>query len=107
MDADLVALAEAYGVATWYEDWQRQNRDVSAESVIGVLGLLGVDASSPAAVGRARPAVPPAREQQNPPGRVVVRRGGSRPLAPAGRIVLEDGSEIAAAAGVPGDLPLG
>jgi 4-alpha-glucanotransferase len=107
MDADLVALAEAYGVATWYEDWQRQNRDVSAESVIGVLGLLGVDASSPAAVGRALAAVHTAREQQKLPGTVVVRQGGSRPLATAGRIVLEDGSEIAAAAGVPGDLPLG
>ena len=39
MDADLVALAEAHGVATWYEDWHRERRDVSAESVIGVLGL--------------------------------------------------------------------
>ena len=45
MDADLAALAEAHGVATWYEDWHRERRDVSAESVIGVLGLLGVDAT--------------------------------------------------------------
>ena len=56
MDADLVTLAEAYGVAPSYEDWHRERREVSAESVIGVLALLGVDASTPAGVTRA-PAV--------------------------------------------------
>ena len=35
MDDDLVALAEAHGVAVWYEDWHRERREVSAESVIG------------------------------------------------------------------------
>jgi 4-alpha-glucanotransferase len=106
MDAELVALAEAYGVATWYEDWHRERRDVSRESVVGVLGLLGVDTSNRTAVRSALAAVRAAREQRKLPGTVVVREGTGRPLATPGTIVLEDGGEIAAAA-VPDDLPLG
>src|SRR5919106_177396 len=84
MDADLVALAEAHGVATWYEDWHRQRKDVSAESVIGVLGLLGVDARTPASVSAGLAAVLEARRRQKLPGTVVVREGSSRPLAESG-----------------------
>src|SRR4051794_17710797 len=92
MDADLVALAEAHGVATFYEDWHRQNKDVAPESVIGVLGLLGVDATSPSSISRELAAVRTAREQQRLPGTVVVREGASRPLAAPGSVVLEDGT---------------
>jgi 4-alpha-glucanotransferase len=106
MDPELTALADAHAVATWYEDWHRQRRDVSPESVIGVLGLLGVDATSPEAIRRELAAVRIAREQQRLPGTVVVRHGESRPLADAGTIVLEDGSSRAATE-VPADLPLG
>src|SRR6266511_3447365 len=104
MDADLVAFAEAHGVATWYEDWHRQRREVSAESVIGVLGLLGVDATSPAAVRLALAAVRTAREQRRLPGTVVVRQRTSRPLAESGTIILEDGAELDVVE-VPADLP--
>jgi 4-alpha-glucanotransferase len=106
MDADLVALAEAHGVATWYEDWHRQRREVSAESVIGVLGLLGVDATTPAAVRSALALVRTAREQRRLPGTVVVRHGASRPLPESGTIILEDGAELDVAE-VPADVPLG
>jgi 4-alpha-glucanotransferase len=106
MDADLVALAEAHGVATWYEDWHRQRREVSVESVIGVLGLLGVDATTPAAIRSALDAIRTAREQRRLPGTVVVRQGTSRPLAEGGTIILEDGAELDVAE-VPADLPLG
>ncbi|BBH64640.1 4-alpha-glucanotransferase [Actinoplanes sp. OR16] len=90
MDADLVALAEAYGVATWYEDWRRKRTEVSEESVIGVLGLLGVDRSS-----AARPTADPDRL----PGTIVLRAG--EPV-PDGEITLEDGTAFAGT-----DLPLG
>ncbi|WP_305785217.1 4-alpha-glucanotransferase [Symbioplanes lichenis] len=106
MDAELTALAEAHGVATWYEDWHRERKDVSAESVIGVLGLLGVDASSPAAIERELAAIAEARKHHKLPGTVVVRRGDSRELAEPGEIVLEDGS-TRDVTGIPGDLPLG
>ena len=107
MDADLTALAEAHGVATWYEDWHRERRDVSAESVIGVLGLLGVDAASPGAIAAGLAEVRTAREQHRLPGTVIIRLGESQPLADPGTIVLEDGTRIEAAAEVPADLPLG
>jgi len=106
MNADLEALAEAHGVATWYEDWHRERKDVSAESVIGVLGLLGVDAGTPWAVTAGLAEVRAARAQRRLPGTVVVRHGESRPLAVAGTIVLEDGTELEVAE-IPGDLPLG
>jgi 4-alpha-glucanotransferase len=107
VDAELTALAEAHGVATWYEDWHRERKDVSAASVIGVLRLLGVDASTPAAVTEALTEVRTAREQQRLPGTVIVREGSSRALADPGTIVLEDGSRIEPVAEVPADLPLG
>src|SRR3954468_24012702 len=106
MDADLAALAEAHGVATWYEDWHRQRKDVSAESVTGVLGLLGVDARTPASVAAGLAAVREARRLQRLPGTVVVRQGSARPLAEPGTIVLEDGTSRKVTA-VPDDLPLG
>ena len=40
MDADLQALADAYGVATSYRDGQRRRVDVDAEVVREVLELL-------------------------------------------------------------------
>jgi 4-alpha-glucanotransferase len=82
MDADLEALAEAHGVATWYEDWHRERREVSEESVRAVLSLLG-----------------PAREEQALPGTIVLRPGQQ---PPEGRITLEDGTPFR-----DGDLPLG
>ena len=80
IDADLVALAEAHGVATWYEDWHRERRDVAAASVIGVLGLLGVDASTPEAVAAELAAVREARRLKRLPGTVVVRSGSAKAL---------------------------
>jgi 4-alpha-glucanotransferase len=107
MDADLVALAEAHGVATWYEDWHRLRKDVSAESVVGVLGLLGVDASSPPAVASSLAEVRSRDGLGRLPGTIVVRAGASRPLPAAGTITLEDGSSISDLSEVPADLPLG
>ena len=106
MDADLVTLAEAHGVATWYDDWHGQRREVSAESVIGVLALLGVDASTPAAIARALDEVGTARRLATLPGTLVVRHGSTRPLADPGTIVLEDGTSRAVTE-IPDNLPLG
>ncbi len=106
MDAELEALAEAHGVATWYEDWRKRRKEVSAESVIGVLGLLGVDATTPAAVTGALAAVKKARAEQRLPGTVIVRQGSGRELAAPGTITLEDGATREVTA-VPDDLPLG
>ncbi|MGW4941618.1 4-alpha-glucanotransferase [Actinoplanes sp. NPDC004185] len=105
MDADLTALAEAHGVATWYEDWHRERKDVSRESVIGVLGLLGVDATTPASIAAELAEIRTAREQHRLPGTVVVRQGDTQPLT--GTIRLEDGTQVRADGELPRDLPLG
>ncbi|MEU4238068.1 4-alpha-glucanotransferase [Actinoplanes sp. NPDC026619] len=107
MDADLVALAEANGVATWYEDWHRKRKDVSAESVVGVLGLLGVDATTPKAIRSALAAVRERDGLGRLPGTIVVRFGTGRELPGDGILELEDGSRREVAGAVPADLPLG
>ncbi|BEL11491.1 4-alpha-glucanotransferase [Actinoplanes sichuanensis] len=106
MDADLVALAEAHGVATRYENWQRQDTEVAAESVIGVLGMLGVDASTPRAV---RAALADARRRDSGdrlPGTIVVRAGQGRELPGPAEVTLEDGT-VRRLDRLPPDLPLG
>ena len=49
MDDDLAKIAAAYGVATVYRDGDRRSVTVHPDAVVRVLGLLDVDASSPAA----------------------------------------------------------
>ncbi|MGK5679076.1 4-alpha-glucanotransferase [Actinoplanes sp. URMC 104] len=107
MDADLAALATAHGVATWYEDWHRERKDVEDHSVVGVLKLLGVDASTPEAIREQLAAVREREKLGRMPGTVVVREGGTRELPGPATVTLEDGSTREAPDGVPGDLPLG
>lgn len=49
-DADLSALASAYGIATEFWDWRGQHRVVSAETIRAALKALDVDAAEPDAV---------------------------------------------------------
>ena len=51
-------LAEAYGIATEFWDWQGRHVDVPAETIVKVLAALDVDASTPEAAEQAarRPA---------------------------------------------------
>ncbi|MEU4618962.1 4-alpha-glucanotransferase [Actinoplanes sp. NPDC023801] len=106
MDADLVALAEAHGVATRYENWQRQETEVADESVVGVLGMLGVDASTPEAV---RASLAAARERDSGdrlPATIVLRTGTGRDLPAPAEVTLEDG-RVRRLDRLPDDLPLG
>jgi 4-alpha-glucanotransferase len=48
---ELYELANSYGVATEFWDWQGRHTVVSAESIVTVLAALGVDASTPQATG--------------------------------------------------------
>ncbi len=56
-------VAEAYGIATEFWDWQGRHIDVPAETIVAVLAALDIDASTPDAAEQA------AREQQDAPWR--------------------------------------
>ena len=49
----LTALADAYGIATEYWDWQGRHVVVAADTIVGVLAGLGVDAATPGAAEQA------------------------------------------------------
>ncbi len=47
VDPSLTELADAYGIATQYWDWQGRHVQVTPATIIAVLAGLGVDASTP------------------------------------------------------------
>jgi 4-alpha-glucanotransferase len=111
VDADLAALAAAHGVATTYLDQRREPVHVGRDAVIGVLGALGVDASTPSAVVDA---LAEARAKSPTPPVVVVRTsvGGHVAVGGPAQLRLEDGTHrIVASDGgrarIPPGLPPG
>ncbi len=98
LDADLTALAQAYGVVTTYDDWRDQPVEVPEATVVTVLRAMGVDPSDPAAALAAHEEAPWRRTL--PPAVVTIE---GRPATvdlhapadaapPALRLDLEDGS---------------
>jgi hypothetical protein len=53
LEPSLQALAEAYGIATDYWDWQGRRVEVAQETVVAVLAALEVDAATPEAAAAA------------------------------------------------------
>lgn len=74
----LRSLADHFGVATDYQDWQGQHRQVSESSITAVLTALGVDASSSEAAQASWDAVQLAPWRQLLPHCVVTRSGLQR-----------------------------
>ncbi|MBV9368390.1 MAG: 4-alpha-glucanotransferase, partial [Frankiales bacterium] len=112
LDLELAALATAHGVATDYLDQLQRGVDVRPESIVAILGALGVDATSPAAV---RDALDNARHNADaPPPVVVLRTSEQRALDIRGRarLVLETGEsrdldQTDVGIAIPAGLPLG
>lgn len=111
VDADLAALAAAYGVAVGYDDWASRPVPVAAATVRRVLAELGVDAADASAVAAARTAAELAPWRRLVAPTVVVRVGETGPVVvhvpagvrPSARVVTEDGATVpVAAVGVPG-----
>jgi 4-alpha-glucanotransferase len=107
MDDQLGRLAEAHGVATWYEGSEHRRVEVDPDVVVAVLGQLGVVADTPEAVGAALAAVGARDAESSLPPTIVLRQGAGRPLPQPGVIRLEDGGVVAVDDAVPADLPLG
>ena len=103
MDDQLVELADAHGVATWYEGSERRRVDVSADVVVSVLAKLGVEAGTPEAVRRSLAEV----ERDELPPTIVLRTGETRPLPGKATVRTEGGGTVEIGDEIPGDLPLG
>jgi len=91
--ADLAHLAAVHGVATSYKNQFEQPVQVAPDAVVAVLGALGVDASTPAAVREALEVV--AHRPRQPPV-VVFRAGEIRRIHVDGpaQVLLEDGARL-------------
>lgn len=96
-------LAAAHGVATEYENWQRRPTKIAPATVVEILRLLDVDASSEAAI---RAALAEAAARPAPPT-VVVTEGARAQAVPDGVLHLEDGRERPTGPILPADLPTG
>jgi 4-alpha-glucanotransferase len=107
VDEDLAELAEAHGVATWYEDTKRERVDVEASVVAAVLAQLGVDAGTPVAVGQELTRLRERRQRATLPGTVVVRQATSRRVDRPAVVHCEDGSRREVTGVLGPDLPLG
>ncbi|WP_229054586.1 4-alpha-glucanotransferase [Aeromicrobium sp. Leaf350] len=105
----LARLAATHGVATGYEGNDRTWVDVDESIVVAVLGQLGVDASSDAAVTRELERVDAAQDLTALPATVAVTHGTPRHLGDEvrGTLHLEDGTTLDVESELPSDLPLG
>ncbi|MTD59017.1 4-alpha-glucanotransferase [Amycolatopsis pithecellobii] len=103
---DLTALADAYGVATRYENAEQREVVVDTDVVVAVLAQFGVDASTPEAIGRELAAVRETRARTALPPTLVLREGTGYETGPA-VVELEDGARRTVEEFLPGDLPLG
>ncbi|HEX2299498.1 MAG TPA: 4-alpha-glucanotransferase, partial [Pseudonocardiaceae bacterium] len=105
MDSALEQLAAGYGVATWYRDGQRRRVDVDPDVVRRVLGVLGVEATTPAEV---RDSLAAARHRSRTlPATVVLRQGQRRELPTAAVLRAEDGTEHPVRGSLPAELAPG
>jgi 4-alpha-glucanotransferase len=107
VDLDLSALADAYGVATRYEDADRRDVVVAADVVIAILAQFDVDATTPESIRRELAAVRAREQATTLPPTLVLRTGTEYPLPGPAVIELEDGTERTVQTTVPADLPLG
>jgi 4-alpha-glucanotransferase len=105
---DLRRLAVAHGVATSYRNERRQPVEVDADVVIGVLGLLEVDAGTEA--DRRRELTRLAERHRAgvlPPTMAVRIDGRPRSLPGAAFLIAEDGARIELPDELPADLAPG
>ncbi|QWF82676.1 4-alpha-glucanotransferase [Amycolatopsis sp. CA-230715] len=107
MDSALTELADAYGVATRYENSDQIEVEVDEDVVVAVLAQFGVDASTSDAVRGALEAVENRRREETLPPTIVVREGGGYDLGGPAVVHLEDGGRRETGAALPTDLPLG
>jgi 4-alpha-glucanotransferase len=107
LDVDLVELAAAHGVATEYRDGARRPVRVAADVVIGVLGLLDVDATTPHARRAALALARKRAAEGELPGTIAVRPDRPYPLPGPAVLVDEAGTRRELDDAVPAGLEPG
>ena len=107
MDADLTALAHAYGVATRYENAEQREVEVEPDVVVAVLAQFDVDASGPDAIRRELARIRERRAATVLPPTLVLREGTEYDAGAPAVLHLEDGTRREVGRTIPGDLPLG
>jgi 4-alpha-glucanotransferase len=107
VDPDLVALADACGVATRYENAEQREVEVDADVVVAILAQLGIDAATPAAIRHELATIRETRANAVLPPTLVLRAGTGHAIDGAGVIQLEDGSRLDVDGAIPAGLPLG
>jgi 4-alpha-glucanotransferase len=107
VDQDLAALADAYGVATRYENADQREVTVDDDVVVAVLAQFDVDATTAEAVRRELDAVRAARARRILPPTLVLREGTAHDVGTDAVVHLEDGSRREVGTRLPADLPLG
>ena len=106
MDADLVALAEAHGVATWYEDWHRERRDVVGRVGDRRPGAAGRRRHHPGRGQRGAGRASAARDEAGCPARSWSGTARPRPLPGPARSRWRT-APPGESTEIPADLPLG
>ncbi|MGW4214212.1 4-alpha-glucanotransferase [Lentzea sp. NPDC004789] len=105
---ELVArLADAWGVATRYENADQQEVTVDTEVVVKVLAQFGVDASTEDSVARELALVEQRRAERVLPPTIVIREYETYDLRGPATVFLEDGSSFGVERHLPDSLPLG
>jgi 4-alpha-glucanotransferase len=104
---DLTDLADAYGVATRYENSDRRKVDVDDDVVVAILAQFDVDASTPESVRHELAAIREARANAVLPPTLVLRAGTGHDVGGRAVIHLEDGTRREVDGMIPADLPLG
>ena len=90
LDPALRELAEVYGIAIEFWDWQGQHVEVAADTIIKVLAALEVDASTPEAAGRALADHHDAAWRRMLPTTLVIRHG----WAPSVDVTVRHGEPV-------------
>lgn len=104
-DDDLAALAAAHGVATSYRDGERRRITVDPDVVVRVLGLLDVDAATPAARRAALAEL--GDRTRRLPGTIALTAGTGRRVPGRGELTEESGAVREVDGELPADLPPG
>ncbi len=108
VDQELADLADAYGVATHYENSEQREVTVDDDVVVAVLAQFDVDAGTPG-VGPRRAGRGAAGPRRTPRCRRPSWSGRAGHAALPGPAVvwLEDGGRVEVTRHLPADLPLG